>query len=70
MPKDTHNTGKGVGRSDDKKGKSKDRLALGISLGMLFGTAIGSINDNIEFWLPMGMMFGTALGIIFSDDGN
>lgn len=45
MTKDSHNT---------DKGKPKDRLALGISLGMMFGTAIGSINDNIELWLPMG----------------
>lgn len=59
MTKDSHNT---------DKGKPKDRLALGISLGMMFGTVIGSINDNIELWLPMGVMFGTALGIIFSDD--
>lgn len=68
MTKDSHNTGKGDGTPDHKEGETKDRLALGISLGMLFGTAIGSINDNIELWLPMGMMFGTALGIIFSDD--
>jgi hypothetical protein len=68
MTKDSHNTDKGDGKPD--KGKPKDRLALGISLGMMFGTAIGSINDNIELWLPMGVMFGTALGIIFSDDGN
>ena len=48
MRKDSHNTDKGDGKPD--KGKPKDRLALGITLGMMFGTAIGSINDDIELW--------------------
>lgn len=68
MTNDSHKTDKGDGKPD--KGKPKDRLALGISLGMLFGTAIGSINDNIELWLPIGVMHGVAFGNIFSDDGN
>ena len=70
MTNDSHDTSKGDGRPDDMKGKPKDRLALGISLGMLFGTAIGSINDDIELWLPVGVMFGVAFGLIFSDDGD
>ena len=68
MRKDSHNTDKGDGKPD--KGKPKDRLALGISLGMMFGTAMGRSNDNIELWLPRGVMFGAGLGIIVSDDGN
>ena len=52
------------------KGSQKKRLALGISLGMLFGSAIGSINDDIELWLPIGVLLGVAFGNIFSDDGK
>lgn len=68
MTNDSHNTDKGDGKPDNKK--PEERLALGISLVMLFGTAIGSINNDIELWLPMGVMFGVTFGIIFSDDGN
>lgn len=37
---------------------------------MLFGSAIGSINDDIELWLPIGVLLGVAFGNIFSDDGK
>lgn len=68
MTNDSHKTDKGDGMPD--KGSQKKRLALGISLGMLFGSAIGSINDDIELWLPIGVLLGVAFGNIFSDDGK
>ena len=36
--------------------------ALGIALGVCFGTAIGSSTNNIGLWLPIGMCLGVAIG--------
>lgn len=53
-----------------EKGTSKDRLALGISLGMLGGCAIGAIYDDIGLWISIGVMLGVALGLALSNDGQ
>lgn len=60
----TNKTDNGSETPKRKKRAPKDRLALGISLGMLFGTAVGSIDDDIALWIPIGVMFGVVFGLI------
>ena len=64
----TNKTDNGSETPKRKKRAPKDRLALGISLGMLFGTAVGSIDDDIALWIPIGVMFGVVFGLIFSEE--
>jgi len=42
---------------DDRKKKGA-RLALGISIGLLFGVAMGGATDSYGLWIPIGVMYG------------
>ena len=45
--------------SDTSKNKErKIILAYGIAMGMLIGTVMGSVFDDIALWIPIGVMFG------------
>lgn len=32
----------------------------GVGLGLIFGTVLGIITDNLGLWLSMGIVFGAA----------
>ncbi len=38
----------------------KSKKGTGVALGLIFGTAIGVVTDNIGLWLSMGIVFGAA----------
>ena len=50
---------------EEEKNGQKNYLALGVSLGMLFGISIGSAMDNLGAGMAIGTGFGTSLGLIF-----
>ena len=37
-----------------------------IALGILLGTVIGSLTDNVGLWVGMGIVLGSALGAMKS----
>ena len=55
---------------DKKDNKSFISLPLGMCFGVVFGTTIGSITDNIGFWLPIGLCIGMLLGAVFMNKGS
>lgn len=40
-------------------------LPISIGLGLLVGTIIGYLNNNMELWIPVGTSIGMMLGSIF-----
>ncbi|MGB0346400.1 MAG: hypothetical protein ACPGGA_02880 [Balneolaceae bacterium] len=32
----------------------------GVALGLIVGTVLGVVTDNLGFWLSMGIVFGAA----------
>ena len=49
---------------ETKKSGTRPNLALGISLGMLFGISLGSAMDNLALGLALGTGFGCSIGLI------
>lgn len=49
---------------ETKKSGVRPNLALGISLGMLFGISIGSAMDNLALGMALGTGFGCSIGLI------
>lgn len=50
-----------------KEGKEGyNYLALGISLGMIFGISIGSALEQPALGISMGILFGTAYGLLMN----
>lgn len=45
-------------KKNKKKEKGYKRLALGISMGLLYGVAMGAVTDSYGLWIPIGIMFG------------
>lgn len=39
-----------------------------MAFGIIFGTVIGIITDNLGIWLPLGVVFGAAAIAKFSKD--
>lgn len=37
-------------------------LPIGTGLGLLIGTIIGYLNNNLELWIPIGTSVGILLG--------
>lgn len=68
MKTDINNTSHDSQAPKQEKSKHKDNLALGISLGMLGGCAIGAICDDIGTWMSIGVMLGVALSLLSSND--
>lgn len=53
----------------NKKGKNKNNnrednnyLAEGIGIGLIFGSTLGFIFDNMEIYIPIGMLMGLVIG--------
>lgn len=40
--------------------KMKSKKGTGVALGIVFGTTLGVITDNLGLWLSMGIVFGAA----------
>ena len=41
------------------------KTSVGFGIGMLTGTAIGVLTDNLQLWLPLGIAIGAALAATF-----
>tara|TARA_B100001059_G_scaffold161134_2_gene160686 strand:+ start:3591 stop:3791 length:201 start_codon:yes stop_codon:yes gene_type:complete len=48
--------------SKNSKTSSNKAIAVGTSLGIIIGAAIGSKTSEVGFWVSMGICFGAALG--------
>jgi len=51
---------------NEEEKKGYNYLALGISLGMIFGISIGSALEQPALGISLGMLFGTAYGLIMN----
>jgi hypothetical protein len=40
------------------------RTGIFVALGVLLGTVIGSLTDNVGLWVGMGIVLGSALGAL------
>lgn len=49
---------------EKKKTDARPNLALGLSLGMLFGLSIGSAMGNLALGIAIGTGFGCSIGLI------
>ena len=38
----------------------KMKKGSGVALGIIFGTVLGVVTDNLGLWLSMGIVFGAA----------
>ncbi len=48
--------------------KNKNRsLPIDTCLGLLIGTVIGYLNNNLELWIPIGTSVGMLLGVAFEN---
>lgn len=45
-----------------------DKLETCISLGLVFGVAIGSIRNNIPIGVGLGILFGAIVGTFMTKD--
>nr|WP_288323369.1 hypothetical protein [uncultured Peptostreptococcus sp.] len=46
-----------------KNDKDKDnKIAMGVSLGLIFRAAIGAARGNIGLWIAIGMCIGAGVG--------
>ena len=50
---------------EEKKTGARPNLAMGLSLGMLFGLSIGSAMGNLALGIAIGTGFGCSLGLLF-----
>ncbi len=41
------------------------KTSVGFGIGMLTGTAIGVLTDNLQLWLPLGIAIGAGLAATF-----
>ncbi len=41
------------------------KTSVSFGIGMLTGTAIGVLTDNLQLWLPLGIAVGVALAATF-----
>ena len=41
------------------------KTSVSFGIGMITGTAIGVLTDNLQLWLPLGIAVGAALGAAF-----
>lgn len=46
------------------KDNKTNTLVICVSIGLLVGTSIGILNNNIEIWIPIGVSCGLILGTI------
>lgn len=52
---------------NDEEGKNgHNYLALGISLGMIFGISVGSVLEQPAIGISLGILLGTAFGVIMN----
>ena len=49
--------------SKNSKTSSNKAIAVGTSLGIIIGAAIGSKTGKVGFWVSMGICFGAALRV-------
>ena len=38
-------------------------LAMGAGLGIIIGTVIGALTDNVGLWIALGLVFGAGIGL-------
>ena len=50
-------------KKDNKREFSIKEKAIGI--GVMTGTIVGVLTDNIGLWLPFGVSFGIVFGVSF-----
>lgn len=43
--------------------KKDNKLEPAIAIGLVFGTVIGALTDNIGLWLSLGIAIGAAFGV-------
>lgn len=59
-----------MGRREEKKsGKVDQRIAIGLALGLMFGSALNSIGlwQNHGMGLALGPLWGMALALLFDN---
>lgn len=49
-----------------ENGEEGNYLALGISLGMIFGISVGSVLEQPAIGISLGILLGTAFGLIMN----
>ena len=47
-------------------GKSNSALPMCVGLGVVGGTVIGLLTDEIGLWMPIGVAIGSGLGVALS----
>ena len=52
-----------------KMNKEK-KLGSGIAIGIVFGTVIGVLTDNIGLWLSVGIAIGAGVGTSLMQQGS
>jgi hypothetical protein len=50
------------GFKNRKDQDTKKETSTAIGLGIMFGSIIGALTDNIGIWLPLGMAIGVGIG--------
>ena len=50
--------------------KENNNMITGVSLGVLFGTVLGAILDNIGLWLSIGIAIGAGVSTAFYEKTN
>lgn len=47
-----------------------DWRQLGIPLGLIFGTVVGLLSDNVGLGIPLGLLAGTTISAVFGKQGD
>lgn len=42
--------------------KDKKKMGQGIAFGIILGTLVGIMTDNLGLWLPVGIATGAGIG--------
>lgn len=42
--------------------KNKKNISIGMAMGIVFGSIVGVLTDNIGLWLALGIAIGAGIG--------